>query len=165
MNCARQPGPSCHPRQLFLFSFVCFWVISFGGMAVAQEEREAVDRNGDGVPEAWLVEEGDKPVRSEVDRNGDGKPDLIRFLKEGQPQREQADLNFDGKPDAWSYFTASGAKSLMIQDKNDDGKPDAWFYYDPTGLKLIGSRLDEDFDGTPDRTAGAVPQEETRRSW
>lgn len=130
----------------------------------AEEQREAMDRDGDGKPEVWLVQEEGRPVRSEVDRNGDGAPDIIRFYREGLPDREQADLNFDGTPDAWSFFK-DGFKDLMILDKNRDGRPDAWVYYGEAGLKLIGSRVDEDFDGTPDRSTGAVPKEETRRPW
>ena len=114
--------------------------------------------------EALDTDKDGKPERSEVDRNGDGVPDLVRFLKEGKPEREQADLNFDGKLDAWSYYK-EGVKDFMIMDKNYDGRPDAWFYYGQGGMKLIGGKVDQDFDGKPDRTFGAVPEEEKRQPW
>jgi hypothetical protein len=122
------------------------------------------DRDGDGKPEVKIFLEGGSPVRSEVDRNGDGKADLIRWISKGRPEREEADLNFDGRADAWVFYR-EGIKDLMIMDKNFDGQPDAWFYYDRTGMKLIGGRVDEDFDGKVDRSFGEVPEKEERRPW
>ena len=152
------------------------------------ETVEAVDADKDGKPEEWRYSEGGvlvrverdldrdgkaevritfkegKPEHSEVDRNGDGKPDLVYFYETGKPARMQADLNFDGKPDAWSYYK-EGVKDFMIMDKNYDGQPDAWFYYGQGGLKLIGGKVDEDFDGKTDRSFGAFPKEENREPW
>lgn len=122
------------------------------------------DRDGDGKREVLVYFKDAKPIRSEVDRNNDGKPDLTRFMEEGRASRDQADLDFDGKPDAWSYYK-EGLKDLMIMDKNKDGRPDAWFYYGQGGTKLIGGRVDEDFDAKPDRTFGAVPEKEERKPW
>lgn len=159
--------------------------------AVAGPRVEAVDTNEDGTPDEWRTYEGERlvevtrdrdgdgvaevrilfdetgaPVRSEMDRNGDGTADLTRWLKRGRAEKERGDLNFDGKDDVWSFFTEVGTKDLMIMDKNYDGRPDAWFYYDSTGWKLRGSRLDEDYDGTIDRTFGQVPEgEEARKPW
>ena len=131
------------------------------GKELVRVER---DRNHDGKPEIKIWMKAGKPERSEVDRNGDGTPDLVRFLQEGKPLREQADLNFDGKLDAWSYYK-EGVKDLMIMDRNYDGQPDAWFYYGQGGLKLIGGKVDEDFDGKIDRSFGAFPKEEKRKPW
>jgi len=136
------------------------WKYSEGGVLVRVER----DRNHDGKPEIKIWMKAGKPERSEVDRNGDGTPDLVRFLQAGKPLREQADLNFDGKLDAWSYYK-EGVKDLMIMDKNYDGQPDAWFYYGQGGLKLIGGKVDEDFDGKSDRSFGAFPKEEDRKPW
>ena len=130
--------------------------------------RMEKDRDGDGRAEVAIffddTQPKPKPVRSEVDRNGDGKPDLVRWLKAGQPEREQADLNFDGKADGWTFYK-NGQKDLMILDKNYDGKPDAWFYYGMGGMNLIGGKVDENYDGTFDRTWGLLPTEETRQPW
>jgi len=169
-------------------SILIFCLLFFPVAAFAAETTEAVDTDKDGKPDEWRVSENGvlvrierdrdhdgkreirilmkegKPERSEVDRNGDGVPDLVRFLKEGKPAREQADLNFDGKLDAWSYYK-EGVKEFMIMDKNHDGQPDAWFYYGQGGLKLIAGKVDEDFDGKPDRAFGALPKEETRGPW
>jgi len=155
---------------------------------VAEERVESKDTKGNGKPDEWRYYEGNtlvrierdlkgdgrhsvkiyfdhgKPIRSEVDRNGDGKPDLIRFFKDGKPDREQADINFDGKWDSWVFYK-NGVKDLMIMDKNHDGQPDAWFYYDQTGLKLIGGRVDENFDGKKIKTFGSVPEKEDRKPW
>lgn len=133
----------------------------YDGQTLVRIEK---DRDGNGKPEIWIVLENGKPARSEVDRNGDGKPDLFRWMKEGRPVREQADLNFDGKPDAWVFYR-DGVKDLMIMDKNYDSRPDAWFYYGQGGLKLTGGRIDENFDGTVDRTWGSVPDKEERKPW
>ena len=133
----------------------------FEGSVLVRVER---DRNGDGTREVKIWMKEGKPERSEVDRNGDGTPDLVRFQQAGKPVREQADLNYDGKPDAWSYYK-EGVKDFMIMDKNYDGRPDAWFYYGQGGLKLIAGKVDEDFDGKPDRTFGSFPKEESRQPW
>ena len=150
------------------------WKI-YDGQTLVRVER---DRDGDGKREVRIIletvevlpPEGGPPrrqqraIRSEVDRNGDGKPDLVRWMKEGQPDRERGDVNLDGRPDLWSYYR-KGTKELTIMDKNHDGRPDAWFYYDPTGVRLSGGRVDENFDGTPDRTFGKVPEREDRQPW
>lgn len=175
-----------HPHRLVLVSLLIFFLSPLG--AWAEERREPVDadkngkpeewkvydgptlvrierdRDGDGKPEIWIHLKDGKPVRSEVDRNGDGKPDLIRWMTAGRPERERADLNGDGKVDAWIFYK-DGLKDLMIMDKNYDGRPDAWFYYGQAGLKLIGGRMDQDFDGTVDRTWGSVPDKEDRKPW
>ncbi|MBI3322435.1 MAG: hypothetical protein HYZ94_02000 [Candidatus Omnitrophica bacterium] len=153
------------------------WKVFQGDLLVRMER----DRDQNGKPEVWVHyerytippkegEEGgqprtsSRPSRSEVDRDGNGTPDIVRFMKEGRPEREQADLNLDGKPDAWAYYK-EGVKEFMIMDKNHDGRPDAWFYYGQGGGKLEAGRMDEDFDGTPDRVIGNPPAEETRRPW
>lgn len=181
---------SLRVRRVFVTVVFCFSLMTHDPRLIPAfaETVETVDTDKDGKPDEWKHFEGKdltrierdrdhdgnreikiwmkegKPERSEVDRNGDGTPDLVRFLKEGKPLREQADLNFDGKLDAWSYYK-EGVKDFMIMDKNHDGQPDAWFYYGQGGLKLIGGRVDEDFDGKTDRSFGAFPQEETRKPW
>ncbi len=153
------------------------WKVYKGDLLVRMER----DRNGDGVREVRVHFEpytippkegeeggeprtGTRPARSEVDRDGNGTVDLVRFMKAGRPDREQADLNLDGKPDAWAYYK-EGVKELMIMDKNRDGRPDAWFYYSQGGTKLDGGRVDEDFDGVPERVFGQIPAEEARQPW
>ncbi len=131
------------------------------GESLVRIER---DRDGDGRREVVVFMEAGKPVRSEVDRNGDGRPDLIQFLKNGMPERGQADQNFDGKPDAWTFYK-EGTKDFLIMDKNFDGRPDAWFYYGQAGLKLVAGKIDENFDGTIDRSFGALPADESRQPW
>jgi len=151
-------------RFRFLSALLGLLLVGGFGTSAAEERAEALDRDGDGRPEVWIHrDESGKPIRSEVDRNGDGRPDLTRYLADGGlPQREEADLNFDGRLDAWSYYEV-GSKRLMWLDKNGDGEPDARFYYGPDGIQLIGGEMDEDFDGVPDRSFGAVPPEESRR--
>lgn len=154
------------------------WKIYQGDLLVRMER----DRDKNGKVEVWVYyeqytvppkegEEGGqprtstRPLRSEVDRDGNGTVDQVRWMKEGRPDRELADLNLDGKPDAWVYYNKQGVKELMIMDKNHDGRPDAWFYYGQGGTKLVGGKVDEDFDGTPERMFGQVPPEETRQPW
>lgn len=122
------------------------------------------DRDGDGKREVRVYFTEGKPSRSEVDRNSDGRPDLVRFMEQGRSVRDQADLNFDDRLDAWTYYKEN-LKDLMIMDKNYDGQPDAWFYYGQGGTKLIGGRVDENFDGKADRTFGAIPEREERKPW
>ena len=136
------------------------WV-TYEGETPVRIER---DLDGDGRREVVILLEAGKPVRSEVDRNGDGRPDFIRYFTKGRPVREQGDLNFDGKWDTWIFYRENGTKDLMIRDRNFDGKPDAWFYYDPAGVKMVGGKMDEDFNGKV-RTFGAVPDEEKRTAW
>ena len=170
------------------FVFLFFAVVFSASLALAAERVEKADTNKDGKPDEWKYYQGDqldrierdgdydgkpeiklwmkkgKPDRSEVDRNGDGKPDLTRFMEDGKPVREQGDLNFDGKLDVWSYYKGTD-KDFMIVDKNYDGRPDAWFYYGPRSLKVIGGKMDEDFDGKIDKSFGAFPEEEKRQPW
>ncbi len=133
----------------------------YDGDTLVRIER---DRDGDGTAEILIFLENGKPVRSEVDRNKDGKPDVIRWTQDGKPFREQADLDFDGRADGWIFYK-DGVKDLMIMDKNHDGRPDAWFYYGQGGLKLVGGRMDEDFDGKAERTWGTFPDKEDRKPW
>ncbi len=183
-------GARCErPMRGIVCALALFFILGLSSAAAfAAEQVETVDTDKDGKPDEWryseggvlvrierdrdhngthevriLIKEG-KPEYSEVDRNGDGRPDLIRFYEGGKPQKEQADLNFDGKMDAWTYYK-EGFKDLLIMDKNFDGKPDAWFYYAQVGLKLVGGRVDDNFDGKIDRSFGQVPKEETRQPW
>ena len=134
------------------------WKIYDGDRLVRIEK----DRDKDGRREAVIFIEQEKPVRAEVDRNRDGRADMIRLYVAGKPEKERFDQDFDGRWDVWVFYK-EGVKDLMIRDKNFDGKPDAWFYYAESGSKVVGGRVDGDFDGTPERVFGAVPEKETRQ--
>ena len=146
------------PLLVFLLFFSC-------PAAVQSTQRiESKDTNGDGRPDEWVIYDGETPVRIERDRDGDGRREVVILLEAGKPVRSEVDRSGDGKPDLVQYFK-KGKPVREEGDLNFDGKPDAWFYYDRAGIKMIGGKVDEDFNGTVDRTFGAVPQEEKRTTW
>lgn len=132
------------------------------------------DRNQDGVPDLrarYLYENGQKEGRVIGDRDFNRQPDYWRLDLQNRPVREWGDQNGDGEPDLWSFYGAEGRKVWMVLDKNGDGRPDAWLYYGPSGQgapsaagaagppRAVAGEVDEDCDGTPEKSFGALPAE------
>lgn len=86
-------------------------------------EITKVDRNRDGVADAWFIHRGQEPARSKVDRNFDGKPDEWHFYSGTLLVRSESDDDFDGRTDSWVTYRAENPVESTI-DTDYNGVPD-----------------------------------------
>ena len=111
-------------------------------------------------------------VRLDHDYDGDGRIDVRTYVRDGRPVRLESDGNGDGAIDRWEYYGRNGALLRIGGSTQGDGREDTWIrvegdrrlvdistgrdgrvdrrevYEDET---LIGTQLDTNHDGLPDR--------------
>jgi len=113
-------------------------------------ERREVDRNADGVRDAFYVYSGDSLVEERHDGNSDGKIDRIVHYQDRKVARTEEDLDRDGRMDTWTYFASAGGRaevSRVERDSNGDGKPDTFETYEQIAGKPTLKQRDEDKNG------------------
>jgi hypothetical protein len=136
------------------------------------------DLDGDGRPDALVIERGGRTFCRRIDLNFDGQLDMIRFFDaEGRATREGMDLDFDGRidavstddgtttgmdmdsdgrPDAWRVELEGG----IVEERRDldgDGRVDSWTHVDRSGA-LVWTSRDDDGDGAPDAPRRRAPR-------
>jgi len=136
----------------------------------------AVDRNGDGRDDAWLIYDGKTLRMQAVDRNGDGRPDREDLYEQGRLASRRLDddgdgrfetietiegdqvtgwvmdLDGDGRYECRSVEDAEGVHHVE-RDADGDGRTDAWIMMVGEGSKAaVREQVDTDGDGKADTT-------------
>ena len=136
----------------------------------------AVDRNGDGRDDAWLIYDGKTLRMQALDRNGDGRPDLEDLYEQGRLASRKLDedgdgrfetietiegdqvngwvmdLDGDGRYECRSVEDAEGVHHVE-RDADGDGRTDAWIMIVGEGSKAaVREQVDTDGDGKADTT-------------
>lgn len=86
----------------------------------------SADFGDDGKPDHFDIYREGRLVRQEVDRNGDGVVDAwYMFNSQGRTESTETDENFDGRVDGWAVFKQGELQSWK-RDLDYDGVPDAF---------------------------------------
>jgi antitoxin component YwqK of YwqJK toxin-antitoxin module len=112
--------------------------------------RREVDRNGNGVRDAFYIYEGDSLVEERHDGNSDGQIDRIVRYEGRAVASSEEDLDRDGRMDTWTYFENVGGRaqvSRVERDTSGDGKPDTFETYEQIAGKPSLKQRDEDKNG------------------
>jgi hypothetical protein len=111
--------------------------------------RRETDLNSDGRVDVWEWFDADGAVeRQAVDLDFDGKPDAVLYFEKGLLVRKELSFGFDGKPHVTAYYE-KGKLVRKEKDDNGDGKVDTWEYWEGGELDRVG--VDTDGDGKVDR--------------
>jgi len=115
------------------------------------QSRE-VDRNGDGVRDAFFRYEGDSLVEEKHDANNDGKIDLVIVYANRHRVRSEEDTDKDGKIDTWTTFATAGeggadAITRIEKDPKGTGKATIFETYVQQGGKTVIATREEDVNG------------------
>jgi len=149
---------------------------SADGKPVEDTPVSAVDSDGDGRQDGWIIYEGKTLRMQAVDRNGDGRPDredlygqgritsrrldddfdgrfeTIETVEEDQVTNWVMDLDGDGRYESRSVKDAEGVHHVE-RDANGDGRTDAWIMMVGEGAKAaVREQVDTDGDGKADTT-------------
>jgi hypothetical protein len=112
--------------------------------------RRSLDANDDGDPEEVRYFDASTGLllRTEIDRNSDGVREAWITYENGEPVVQVIDDDGDGKPDAWERYE-DGVLSARTLDEDGDGVRDTFFRY--TDGQLVEKLRDANNDGTTDR--------------
>lgn len=117
------------------------------------------DKNGDGKPDTWIIQEEDNVICLKMDTNFDGHVDyLLRTDEENKKIYEEVDFNHDGSMDDYYYYVG-GILDRRELDSNYDGDVDIWVYL-YQGVYIRKYARDTDYDGVADVEKDYTPEEE-----
>jgi hypothetical protein len=109
-----------------------------------------IDRDDDGVRDAFYRFEGDSLAEERHDSNNDGRIDLQILYQNRLRMSAEEDQNKDGRMDTWTtYVSVNGSEVIerIERDERGDGEVDVVELFDTKTGEAVLSRKDEDVNG------------------
>ena len=111
-----------------------------------------VDRDDDGVRDAFYTYDGDSLTGEQHDANNDGKIDLVIRFQARRRIRSDEDIDHDGHMDKWTFFATpmQSEQELPIRidhDKKHRGFADTFEYFHIANGKAVLTRRERDTNG------------------
>jgi hypothetical protein len=109
-----------------------------------------VDRNADGVRDAFYVYAGASLAEERHDTDNDGKIDRVVRFQERHPVVAEEDQDKDGRMDTWTHYQVSGSEEVIARIEKDaagSGKPDTFETYEQQNGETILVKREEDKNG------------------
>jgi hypothetical protein len=110
----------------------------------------AVDRDDDGVKDAFYTFSAGSLVEERHDSNNDGKPDLIVVYVNRKRTHSEEDRDHDGRMDTWTTFQVVGNDEIVVRVERDTkgrGKADLFETFTPKAGKPELAKREEDMNG------------------